>query len=73
VKDFERNNGASVDIYGLERDLKNEVSLNPISISGRYKANQHFDLLYLPDENEFEVYISFSCTSARFHNVAPET
>ena len=55
IKIFERKNGASVNVYGIEYDLEHKPHIYPIRISENFVRVKHFDLLYIQrdiSENE---------------------
>jgi len=45
IKIFERKNQASVNVYGLEHDLRGKVFVYPIRITQNFVQSKHFDLL----------------------------
>ena len=51
VKIFERNNNASANIYGLDKDLKNKYYVYPLRIASKFVESNHFDLLYLQEDD----------------------
>ena len=51
MKIFERNNNASVNIYGLDKDLKNKNYVYPLRIAPNFVESNHFDLLYLQEDD----------------------
>jgi len=55
IKIFERNNSASVNVYGLEKDQRDQYYVYPIRISENLIVNRHFDLLYIQEETSNEV------------------
>ena len=49
---FERNNNASVNIYGVENNQRAKSSyVYPIGISEKFNRANHFDLLYLQQDD----------------------
>ena len=48
---FERNNSASVNVYGLEKDDKGKYYVYPIQITPNFIEEKHFDLLYLQEDD----------------------
>jgi len=53
IPTFERNNNASVNVYGLEKEgYRGFLYVYPIRVSDNVREANHFDLLYLQEEDE---------------------
>ena len=52
IPTFERNNNASVNLYGLEKGTRGFLYVYPIRVSDNVRETNHFDLLYLQEEDE---------------------
>ena len=56
IRIFEEKNAASVNVYGLEYDVRGKVYVYPIRITKNFVSSKHFDLLYIQrDLSENEV------------------